>query len=164
MKTALLTVIAATTALLVILPGAAAKDKKEKKEKEHREETSDAMKHHEHGNREAATFSPGEKQIIEFHVQEHYTSRSGHRKQLPPGLAKKMARGRGLPPGWQKKVAAGETMPVEVYKAARPLPKEIVLKLPPPPPGTVVVAIEGKIARVLEKTRQILDVFELPRP
>ncbi len=32
------------------------------------------------------------------------------RKSLPPGLAKKLARGGTLPPGWQMKVARGEVM------------------------------------------------------
>jgi hypothetical protein len=36
-------------------------------------------------------------------------------KSLPPGLAKKVARGGRLPPGWEKKVVVHEIMPPEVF-------------------------------------------------
>ncbi len=85
-------------------------------------------------------------------------------KKLPPGLAKKVARGRGLPPGWQKKVTPGEIMPASVFERCQPLPPELVIKLPPSPVGTVTVAIGGKVARVLEATREILDVFDVHAP
>lgn len=87
--------------------------------------------------------------------------RSKDAKSLPPGLAKKVERGGSLPPGWQKKIARGEVMPIEVFKAASPVPKRILIKLPPPPGGTILVAIDGKVVRLLHATRQILDVFEL---
>jgi len=35
------------------------------------------------------------------------------------------------------------------------------MKAPPPPPGTVLITIGGKVARVLAATREILDVFEV---
>ncbi len=82
-------------------------------------------------------------------------------KKLPPGLKKKVARGGALPPGWQKKVARGEVMDPVVYEHARPLPPVLVQTLPPPPPGTVIVTVEGKVVRLLEATRMILDVFDL---
>jgi len=83
------------------------------------------------------------------------------KKKLPPGLRKKMARGGELPPGWQKKVARGEVMDPVVYEHSRPLPPELVRTLPPQPPGTVIVTVEGKAARLLEATLVILDVFDL---
>lgn len=83
------------------------------------------------------------------------------KKKLPPGLRKKMARGGELPPGWQKKVARGEVMDPVVYEHSRPLPPELVRTLPPQPPGTVIVTVEGKAARLLEATLTILDVFDL---
>ncbi len=82
-------------------------------------------------------------------------------KKLPPGLKKKAARGGALPPGWQKKVARGEVMDPAVYEHAQPLPPALVKTLPPPPPGTVIVTVEGKVVRLLEATRTILDVFDL---
>jgi len=83
------------------------------------------------------------------------------KKKLPPGLRKKVARGGELPPGWQKKVARGEVMDPVVYEHSRPLPPELVRTLPPQPPGTVIVTVEGKAARLLEATLTILDVFDL---
>jgi hypothetical protein len=86
-------------------------------------------------------------------------------KSLPPGLAKKVARGGRLPPGWEKKVVVREIMPPEVFKECHPLPQEIVVKLPAPPVGAITVAVEGKVVRLMEATREILDVFDvLPRP
>ncbi len=52
-------------------------------------------------------------------------------------------------------------MPVEVYERSHPLPPEIVVKLPPPPPGTILIAVEGKVARLVQATHEILDVFDI---
>lgn len=95
-------------------------------------------------------------------LKQHYAS--GHpakQKELPPGLQKKVARGGTLPPGWQKKVARGEVMSDDVYKHSVPLPKEVLIKLPPPPRGTILVKVEGKIVRLLEATKTIIDVLDL---
>ncbi len=62
------------------------------------------------------------------------------RKSLPPGLAKKMARGEALPPGWQMKVARREVMDYEVY-SANPLPEELLRKLSTIPEGTVLLQV-----------------------
>jgi len=82
-------------------------------------------------------------------------------KELPPGLQKKVERGGELPPGWQKKIARGEVIDPRVYAHSRPLPPELVKRLPPYPRGTVVVTIEGKVVRLMEATLTILDVFDL---
>lgn len=82
-------------------------------------------------------------------------------KTLPPGLQKKVERGGELPPGWQKKIARGEVIDARVYEHSRPLPPELVKRLPPYPRGTVVVTIEGKVVRLMEATLTILDVFDL---
>ena len=87
--------------------------------------------------------------------------KSASGKALPPGLAKKAARGGALPPGWQKKIARGEVLPPAVYAQAQPLPEVVIRKLPPPLAGTLLVTIDGKLVRLLEATRTIIDVFEL---
>ena len=85
---------------------------------------------------------------------------SKHQKRLPPGLQKKVERGGQLPPGWQKKVARGEVMSADVYKHCEPIAKEVLVKLPPQPQGTVLVRVEGKIVRLLEATKTIIDVLD----
>lgn len=105
------------------------------------------------------TFSTPERQLIEKELTVYKKGKK--EKDLPPGLQKKLDRGGKLPPGWEKKLNRGEIIPVEVYREAQPLPREIVIKLPPPPGGTILVTIHGKILRVLEKTREIVDVFDI---
>jgi len=93
-------------------------------------------------------------------IREHYTGpgKTGKKgKRIPPGLQKKGT----LPPGWQKKMDRGEVVPDDVWAQREPLPYEVIRRLPPQPDGVVTVRIEGKVARVVEATRVILDVFDL---
>lgn len=80
---------------------------------------------------------------------------------LPPGLARNVARGGELPPGWQKKCVQGAIMPVEIFKLCHPLPRELVVKLPAPPPGTILVAIDGSVVRLHKETHEIHAVFDV---
>jgi hypothetical protein len=52
-------------------------------------------------------------------------------------------------------------MPVEVYQECHSLPRELVVKLPPAPRGTILLAVDGKVVRLMQATREILDVFEV---
>jgi hypothetical protein len=111
--------------------------------------------------------APGERQIIREWVVSHSDDngrgkKNGHKgKPLPPGLAKKVARGEGLPPGWQKKIVKGEVMHAEVYRQCHPLPDEVIVRLPPPPAGTILVTIDGRVIRLAKATLEILDVFDV---
>jgi hypothetical protein len=101
--------------------------------------------------------------VIRDYYHEH-PEQAGPRKKkkkLPPGLQKKVARGGQLPPGWQKKVARGEVLDAGVYAHATPVPVALVQRLPPQPAGTVIVTVEGKLVRLIEATRTILDVFDI---
>lgn len=92
----------------------------------------------------------------------HHPLQKGKKtKGLPPGLAKKVARGRPLPPGWQKKLVVGQVLPQEIYVHAEPVPPPVVAQLPPARKGTITVVISGKIVRLIEATMEILDVFEV---
>jgi len=97
------------------------------------------------------------------HDEERYEGKHAgkHDKALPKGIAKKVERGDSLPPGWQKKCVRGQVMPMEVFKHCEPLPHEILVKLPPPPTGTVIVTLEGKAVRLMQATLEILDVFDV---
>ena len=108
--------------------------------------------------------TPLEKEIVKQHlvdIRAAQSKKSAPGKALPPGLAKKVARGEKLPPGWQKKIARGEVIPQTVYAQAQPLPAVVIRTLPPPPAGTILVTLDGKLVRLLEATRTIVDVFEL---
>ena len=116
------------------------------------------------------TITSHERQVIREYVVAHSDSdadegkpnKKGHKgKSLPPGLAKKAARGENLPPGWEKKLARGQTMPAEIYRQCQPLPVEVTTRLPAPPAGTILVTIEGKVARLAQATLEILDVFDV---
>ncbi|MFZ5757705.1 MAG: hypothetical protein ACOY3X_12415 [Pseudomonadota bacterium] len=132
---------------------------------------------------EALRFTARERATLEIHAEEQRTRRAmrdahGDRdpgdgshpdhgdkahpqkqKALPPGLQKKAAQGKPLPPGWQAKLARGEIMATAVYAAGKPLPPEVRKQLPADPPGTVTIEIEGEVVRVLEKTREIVDIL-----
>ena len=108
--------------------------------------------------------TPLEKEIVQQHIadiRKMQRQKPVSGKTLPPGLTKKVARGAALPPGWQKKITRGEVLPPVVYAQAQPLPEVVRRKLPPPPAGTLLVTIDGKLVRLLEATHTILDVFEL---
>jgi hypothetical protein len=108
--------------------------------------------------------TPLEKEIIKQHatdIRAAQRKKSGTDKAPPSGRTQKVARSEKPPPGWQKKIARGEVLPPTVYAQAQPLPEVVIRKLPPPPAGTILVALDGKVVRLLESTRTIVDVFEL---
>ena len=107
-------------------------------------------------------FTPQERKAIEEYMAQYRKKADGkanNPKNLPPELSNTITSNADLPPGWRTKLNAGEILPEKVMQQARPLPAEI--KLPSPPKGTTNVVLEGKALRVLEKSRQILDVLEL---
>jgi len=108
--------------------------------------------------------TPLEKEIVKQHltdIRAVQSKKSGPDKAPPPGLTKKVVRNEKLPTGWQKKIARGEVLPPTVYAQAQPLPEVVIRKLPPPPAGTILVTLDGKVVRLVEGTRTIVDVFEL---
>jgi hypothetical protein len=78
---------------------------------------------------------------------------------LPPGLAKKVARGGSLPPGWQKKVVVGEVLPGSIFDLASPVPDVFLVDVPRIP-GTNLLMLGGKLIRV-NPGRTVLDVVDL---
>jgi hypothetical protein len=73
-------------------------------------------------------------------------------QSLPPGLAKNQARGKPLPPGWQKKLARGVVLETQVYDAGS-------VVVPVDNSGLLTIRVEGKLIRVMEKTREIVDIL-----
>ncbi len=108
------------------------------------------------------TFSPAERNLIRADLlgKKRTKSQQSH-KNLPPGLQKKVARGKALPPGWQKKIAAGQSLDYQLYRQGKGLPDLLLQRLPQPPVGSEILQIEDKIVRINTATRTILDAFDL---
>lgn len=99
-------------------------------------------------------------------VRDFYTQNPS---SLPPGLAK---RGGNLPPGLAKRggnlppgLAKGEVITIEDYRHLPPLPRELEIRLPPPPHEVVRRIIGRDIVLIHQHTRKVLDVMRdaLPR-
>lgn len=84
------------------------------------------------------SFGARDVQIIRTHYADRY-------RNLPPGLAKKVARGGSLPPGWQKKW--------------QPFPVVLERRLPPLPAGYERGVFEGHA--VISRAGTIIDVAVL---
>lgn len=93
-------------------------------------------------------------------IVHYFESHPSAYQQLPPGLAKKNK----IPPGWQKKLAVGERIPDDIWAYRVPLPHDILVKLPPPPPGVIHVRIQDHVLKVIEHTHEVLDKIGLPHP
>ena len=107
-------------------------------------------------------FSPAERNLIRSHLlRERQLAPQKSYQDLPPGLQKKVARGKALPPGWQKKVSPGRHLDYQVYRQGENLPDILLKRLPPPPVGSEILQVEDKIIRLNSATRTILDVFDL---
>lgn len=152
----------------LILLFAPAHAKKNKKTKKHMEQLQTKEKSYEiiaDDWLNIKILTSDKEKIIKYyqeHSQQHSKEKKGKKKKgLPPGLKKKAAKGKDLPPGWEKKIARGEVLDLEVYKRAEPIPGELIKILPPLQKGTILIKVEGKIIRLMQATKTILDVFEL---
>ena len=118
-------------------------------------------------------FTKDEKRIIQSYFEDHREYRyhddndEGGRdkpkkqKSLPPGLQKKLARGGELPPGWQKKVARGEVLDMPLYRQSRPLPQGLLNRLSTGPADTELRLLDDRVMRLMDDTRDILDVLQV---
>ena len=85
-------------------------------------------------------FSIGEQRVI----REYYAPRY---RSLPPGLQKKVARGKPLPPGWQKKL--------------QPFAPEVERRLTPLPAGYGRGVIDGHAVIFSTGSHSVVDVTVL---
>lgn len=95
--------------------------------------------HRDERRHEAAYFRPSDRTVILNYYR-------GPRR-LPPGLARKLERGRSLPPGWERRF--------------RPMPVVVVRELPPPCPTCSMGIIDNCAVVYDRRTRIILDVMAL---
>ena len=104
-------------------------------------------------------FSEKDREVLED-WQKGNASWKKSKKKLPPGLQKKVDRGGELPPGWKKKLEVGTVLDPEVDKAAVSLPEDILSRLPDIPEGTEILQVGDEIIRVIESTREVVDIFD----
>lgn len=76
--------------------------------------------------------------------------------KCPPGLAKK--RNGCLPPGQAKKWQVGHPLPHGLV--FHDLPRDIIVRLPPPPPRHRYVQIAGDILMIAVGTGMVVDAIE----
>lgn len=74
-------------------------------------------------------------------------------RPCPPGLAKK--NNGCLPPGQAKKWQIGEPLPPTVVLA--PVPQQIIVSLPPVPPGHKYVQVAGDILLIAVGSKMVVD-------
>ncbi|WP_394176663.1 hypothetical protein [Thalassotalea litorea] len=72
--------------------------------------------------------------------------------KLPKGLEKKVKQGKALPPGWQKKLMPGEILSHDIYRH-----RDIIV--PVDTHGIVTVRIDGKLIRLVDASREIIEIL-----
>jgi hypothetical protein len=105
------------------------------------------------------TFSSAERNLIRAFLRQ--APGAAPAANLPPGLQRQAATGKELPPGWQQQLTRGTHLSQEFYGWGRPLPADLLRRLPPPPPGSEILQIESRVLRLDAATRTILDLFSL---
>lgn len=95
---------------------------------------------------------PGHRTII----QEYYTKRYVSKGKCPPGLAKK--NNGCLPPGQAQKVWQLQ-QPLPTYVVLRPLPKNLVMKLGPPPVGYDYGYVDGDVLLYSTVGKVVVDAI-----
>lgn len=110
-------------------------------------------------------FSDEEQDIIKGYYNENAASgtgkHKGKKKDLPPGLQKKLERGGELPPGWQKKLARGEVLDPELRYQSEYLPDDLLSRLETGDAATEILRIQDKIVRVSKGEGTIIDMIDL---
>lgn len=107
----------------------------------HKEHDDDDNGHHKHHS---------DRDILRGYVIKHYKA------HCPPGLAKKNPP--CIPPGQAKKFARGAFLPEIGFE---PLPQDIVVLLSPPPPDAYYVRMDRNVYLITEGTRKVVEAFEL---
>lgn len=85
-----------------------------------------------------------------------YYGAQARQGKCPPGLAKK--RNGCLPPGQAKKWRMGHPLPADLRYYD--LPRDILLRLPPPPPRHRYVQVAGDILMIAVGTGMVVDAVE----
>lgn len=104
--------------------------------------------------RALARFKDKDKAVVTGYFDQY----RGNPHGLPPGLAKKVARGKALPPGWQKKLARGYVIEPEWWNDFVPVEDAWFPGLEPYP-DTRLYWYGDRVVRVYEPRREVVDVI-----
>lgn len=90
------------------------------------------------------------------HHKKYYKHRRKHHdtvyyRELPPGLYKKVARGRGLPPGWYKKYHRGDRLDRDIYRRGRVIKRH-------DRQGLILLEVDDRLIHLVHDTREILSI------
>jgi Ni/Co efflux regulator RcnB len=130
------------------------KGKHDKHEKHGKHDDDDRGGDHRHERREARVggyFNDHDRQVTRVYYVEQ--ERHGH---CPPGLAKK--NNGCMPPGQAKKVyMVGQPLPTSVVYY--PVPQQVLVQLPPPPPQHKYVRVAGDILLIAVGSSMVIDAM-----
>jgi hypothetical protein len=98
--------------------------------------------------------------VILLFSQAYAKNDKSHGKCLPPGLEKKVARGKNLPPGWEKKLKVGDVLDKSIYKCGTRVPDHRYPRTGRHRDGVVTLQVEDKIIRLIEATREIIEILK----
>ena len=89
------------------------------------------------------------------YAREYYTERYSKAKACPPGLAKK--NNGCMPPGQARKLVPGQPVPAGV--TLYPVPRQVIVQLPPPPYGYRYARVGNDIVLVRNENQLIVDII-----
>ena len=85
-------------------------------------------------------------------VRGWYAERQGN---LPPGLARKDR----LPPGLERQLVERGSLPPGLQQRIQPVPQDLEVRLPPPPPECEHVFVGGNLVLLNRRTNIVIDIF-----
>ena len=148
--------VAALLSLGLVLPAQADDDddrheKKDRHEKYEKSEKHDKHnKKHKHGRAERREHFDDDDHVV---IRNFY-AKPGH---LPPGLAKRRGK---LPPG----LSRGQAVTPEYREHLLPLPRDLEIKLPPPPHEVIRRILGRDILMINKTTNKVQDVLHNALP
>jgi Ni/Co efflux regulator RcnB len=122
-------------------------DKHEKRDNDRRDERFDERR----GGAVEFRFNDDSRRVI-F----DYYGAQARKGKCPPGLAKK--HNGCLPPGQAKKWQRGQPLPADLRYYS--LPRDVLVRLPPPPPQHRYVQVAGDILMIAVGTGMVVDAVE----
>ena len=104
-------------------------------------------------------FTEDEKHIIQSYFEDHREYR--YDDDNDESGRDKPKEQKSLLPGLQKKLACGEVLDMPLYRQSRPLPEGLLNRLSTGPADTELRLLDDRVMRLMDDTRDILDVLQV---